>query len=136
MKSSKIVMIIDDNQHDRFFFKTSIKELAPGIDCIEARNGEMAIVVLQNSSRLPDFIFLDSNMPGMNGLECLKRIKQDSRLSHIPIIMFSGAFTNKQTIDNRNSGAAYSLIKSADLDYLPEEILQAIDIVRANAIYQ
>jgi CheY-like chemotaxis protein len=128
-------MIVDDHQSDRFFFKTSLQEISPGIECIEARNGHMALAILRDNAILPDFIFIDSNMPGMSGLECLQQIKNDERLKHIPVIMFSGAFTRQQKLDNSESGAAYSLQKTFDFVQLPEAIQKAIEIVRASAIY-
>jgi CheY-like chemotaxis protein len=136
MKSARLIMIVDDDKNDRFFFKTSLEEIAPGIECIEARNGHMALAILQSHSPLPDFIFLDSKMPGMSGLECLQEIKKDERLKHIPVIMFSGAFTRQQKLDYSESGAALTLQKTFDFSQLPETIQKAVEIVKANAIYQ
>jgi DNA-binding NtrC family response regulator len=131
----KIVMIIDDDNNDRFFFKTSLTEIDESIQCIEARNAMVALPILQHTRYLPDFIFLDSNMPGMSGMECLKAIKKDARLEHIPVIMYSGSFNPQQTLQHTELGAAYSLTKSLDFTELPDAIKKVMEIVHANAIY-
>jgi DNA-binding NtrC family response regulator len=132
----KIVMIVDDDKNDRFFFKTSLQEIDDSIECIEARNGIVALELLHNTSWLPDFIFLDSNMPEMSGKECLNEIKKDERLWHIPVIMFSGAFSIQQAAENIVSGAAYSLTKSVDFTEMPEAIKRVMELVKAEAIYK
>jgi CheY-like chemotaxis protein len=135
-KLPKLVLIVDDDKSDRFFFKTSLEEIDPTMECVEARNGIVALEMLHDAHWLPDYIFLDANMPGMSGMECLREIKKDMRLSHIPVIMYSGSFSTQQQIENIESGASYSLAKSADFTQLPEVIKKAIDIVQANAIYR
>src|SRR4051812_3339201 len=111
-KLPKLVLIVDDNKSDRFFFKTSLEEIDASIECVEANNGITAIEMLHDAHWLPDYIFLDANMPGMSGNQCLKQLKKDERLSEIPVIMYSGIFTEEQILENILSGAAYSLTKS------------------------
>jgi CheY-like chemotaxis protein len=131
----KSIMIVDDDKNDRFFFRTSLEEIDPSINCIEARNGFVAIAHLQNTILLPDFIFLDENMPGMNGAECLSQLKQDIRLKNIPIIMYSGSFNPNAAAENSEAGADYFLSKPDDFTELPDAIKKAMEIVHANAVY-
>jgi CheY-like chemotaxis protein len=136
MKPPKLVMIVDDDKSDRFFFRTSLEEIDPSIACVEAGSGIAALETLRGAHWLPDYIFLDANMTGMSGIECLKEIKKDERLSNIPVIMYSGAFSTQETVESYASGAAYTLTKTADFNELPETIKKAMDIVKANAIYK
>jgi CheY-like chemotaxis protein len=130
----KMVMIIDDDRNDRFFFKTSLNEIDPSIECLEARNCMVALAMLEHADWLPDFIFLDSFMPGMSGAECLQELKKDARLWQIPIIMYSSSFSTAQRAQNIEMGAAHSLPKSADFMELPESIKKAMEIVKVEAI--
>jgi len=130
-----LILIVDDDKNDRFFFKASLHEIDDSIECVEARNGLVALEMLYDAYWLPDYIFLDANMPGISGKECLQQIKKDRRLKNIPVIMYSGAFSPEQAIENRESGAAYSLTKSANFTELPAIIKKAMDIVKAEALY-
>jgi CheY-like chemotaxis protein len=136
MKLPKLILIVDDDKSDRFFFKTSLQDIDPTIECVEARNGIVALEMLRDAHWLPDYIFLDANMPGMSGQECLQQIKNDMRLRNIPVIMYSGFFTPDQIIENILSGAAYSLTKPADFTELPESIQKAIELVKPKAIFK
>ena len=77
MKNQKILMIVDDDTDDRFFFRSAIRKNNPSYECIEAENGDDALKQLRKAKYLPDFIFLDLNMPKMDGRECLEELKKD-----------------------------------------------------------
>ncbi|KLN59399.1 hypothetical protein WH96_18050 [Kiloniella spongiae] len=76
------VMIIDDNEDDRYLLKRLMKKLDIATEIFEADNGQSALDFLTeyqfNKQKFPDdfppiFIFLDINMPIMNGIEFLKK---------------------------------------------------------------
>lgn len=83
------ILLIDDDEDDQFFFVDVLKEFAPDIRCTVANNGLEAIRQLRAASPLPSLIFLDLNMPIMNGFECLSVIKSESRYKEIPVIIYS-----------------------------------------------
>lgn len=64
---------------------------------ISARNGTEALEILDNLVRLPDYVFLDINMPSMDGKACLKNLKRDHRVKSFPVIIYT---TNTNKIDN------------------------------------
>ena len=78
---------------------------------------------------LPDYIFLDINMPRMNGRECLAELKKDIRLKNIPVIIYSTSTHSEDVELSIQLGAAYYLSKSSDIHQLPEQIINAIRIV-------
>jgi CheY-like chemotaxis protein len=88
MQVNKIILI-DDDEDDQLFFKDAISEVAPQLDLQTAANGQIALEKLNSQTHLPDIIFLDLNMPVMNGLEFLKRIRDENRLSSIPVCIYS-----------------------------------------------
>jgi CheY-like chemotaxis protein len=92
---AKTVMIIDDDEDDRFFFSEALAKAAPSSTFMSASDGEIAIKMLQNSGiKNPDIIFLDLNMPRMNGWQCLLLIRMIDNLKYIPVIIFSTSKAN------------------------------------------
>lgn len=89
-------MIIDDDEDDRFFFKEVITEMLDSAVCVEAYDGADALDQLGKAEELPNFIFLDVNMPRMDGSECLKELKRDAKLKSIPVIMYSTTFSQER----------------------------------------
>ena len=125
-KLGKILLIVDDDSYDRLFFKNAIEEIDAAILCLEAGNGIEALELLKEATVLPDFIFLDLNMPLMDGKECLAELKRDAKLKDIPVIIYSTSDYIKDIEDTRKLGAAHYLTKTADIFKLPEYISDAI----------
>jgi CheY-like chemotaxis protein len=90
-----IIMLIDDNSDDNFFHIREIKKLLPDINLITKLSAVEALDYLKNASeknsKLPEMIFLDINMPGMNGWEFLKECEDLDKdvLNIVKIIMLS-----------------------------------------------
>jgi CheY-like chemotaxis protein len=101
-----MIFFADDDLDDQHFFRKAITRIDESIELITANNGEEAICkLLQNSQRPPDFIFLDMNMPRMTGLECLCEIKKHEYFRHIPVIMYSTSFQEKDILESKQLGA-------------------------------
>jgi len=84
------VMLIDDSEADRKLFREILKAIDASIDYIFFSNAPAALAYLsQPDAKKPDYIFLDVNMPGMDGIECLARLKKINDVAHIPVYMYS-----------------------------------------------
>jgi CheY-like chemotaxis protein len=81
--------LIDDDLDDQEIFGMAVKELSDRIRCYFADDGIKALEKLNTEEFLPHCIFIDINMPRMNGIECLQLIKGISRLKAVPVCMFS-----------------------------------------------
>lgn len=126
MNKEKIVLIIDDDEDDRSLFFDAVKEVDIDITCMTARDGQEALDLLRSGqAALPDFIFLDLNMPRLNGKQCLTEIKKDSRLHHIPIIIYTTTKRAEDVEEVKKLGASRFLTKPA----LFSDICEAISSV-------
>lgn len=83
------VLLVEDDEDDQLFFQEALQKVAPQAKCTIARDGQSALEMLQAKQIVPDCIFMDINMPGMGGLECLIHLKRDKHLRHIPVIILS-----------------------------------------------
>ncbi|RXJ44420.1 response regulator [Gelidibacter gilvus] len=119
-------MIIDDDADDRFFFKEGLTKILGSIACIEAEGCEEGIEILRTAVQLPHYIFLDINMPRLDGRDCLKQLKKDASLKHIPVIMYSTYFSKETIKEFRTLGASSYLNKPTDISKLSAQILEVV----------
>jgi CheY-like chemotaxis protein len=122
-------MIVDDDKDDRMFFCHAVREIGPDWKCWEAKDGQNALDQLKKAERLPDFIFLDLNMPLMDGKECLAELKKNVHLCNIPVIIYSTSDYEADIRLTSELGAAHYLKKVSDIYTLPQYILEAIKII-------
>lgn len=87
--NKKIILLADDDTDDTEMFCEALEELNENIICHCAENGNAAWNILNETDDKPQLIFLDLNMPIMNGWDCLRLIKNDIRFQDIPVIMMS-----------------------------------------------
>jgi CheY-like chemotaxis protein len=105
------VMLIDDDEDDREIFLTVIKENASSMVCNVAENGRVALDKLTQEFIKPDLIFLDLNMPRMNGREFLAEIKKFDDLRDIPVIILSTSADSETVSETRKLGAQHFISK-------------------------
>jgi DNA-binding NtrC family response regulator len=137
MKQNMTLFIVDDDADDRKLFIEAVKELDERIECVSAINGEQALEMLKNPvNALPDFIFLDIRMPRINGKQCLFEIKNDSRLKHIPVVMFTTSRDVEESKELNKMGAFHFISKPnnpAEIYYLVSFVLEQQLIASRNA---
>src|SRR4051812_18114104 len=84
------VLLADDDEDDRTFFQDALKEINLDALLFAVEDGEELLKVLGSGPvQLPHLVFLDLNMPGKGGKECLKEIRSLSHLDQTPVIIFS-----------------------------------------------
>jgi CheY-like chemotaxis protein len=124
MSDKKIFLIVDDDDDDRDFFCEAVIEIDPSAKCETARNGEHALAKLRNGiKQLPDFIFLDINMPRMDGWQCLTELKGEKKLENIPVIIISTSSSQNDIDKAQQLGAFYFLTKPSNFEKLKKEIV-------------
>jgi CheY-like chemotaxis protein len=118
MGNSKKIFLIDDDEDDRWLFAEALARTVPEVECDTASSGHEAIAILLSAKQLPDFIFLDLNMPGMDGKKCLAQLKEHPRLKSIPVIVYSTSNFHKDIEETKALGAAEFVIKPSDYTQL------------------
>ena len=112
MKYSRSCLLIDDDHDDQLAVLIALKELDQSIDLIAEDNGFTALKKLeQDSDFKPDVIFLDLNLPGINGIDCLVRIKANAKLTDIPVIIYTTSARNEDVIRAKKFGATAFITK-------------------------
>jgi CheY-like chemotaxis protein len=84
-----VVLLIDDDADDRMFFEMAVSDLNFPVEFHFAIDGIQGLAMLKNASMTPDFIFVDINMPKMNGLECLEEIRKMEQFKQVPVYLYS-----------------------------------------------
>jgi CheY-like chemotaxis protein len=89
MRNDKPVLLVEDDMIDTITVKRAFKELQMDTPLITAENGEEAMHYLEKSQDVPGLILLDLNLPIMDGVEFLGRVKSNPDLRHIPIVVLT-----------------------------------------------
>ena len=84
-----VCYLIDDDQDDRDFFAMALSEIDPDIKLETADNAAEAIKKLGTGNFHPDVIFLDINMPRIDGWQCLKQVRMIDHARNIPVVIYS-----------------------------------------------
>ncbi len=128
MSHTKIILIIDDDVDDIAFFCEALSEIDDSIKCLGARGGEEAIKLLSsNPTLIPDYIYLDLNMPKMDGKQCLKHIKGDDVLCSIPVIIYTTSKAKEEIEETKSLGALWFLTKPSKFSDLKKAINSIFD---------
>jgi CheY-like chemotaxis protein len=128
----RTLMIIDDDPDDIQIFCEAIHEIDEKARCLTACSAQEGLRCLKNSMIKPDYIFLDINMPRMNGKQCLEQIKSDPFLAAIPVIIYTTSKIKKDVDETMLSGASYFLTKPSKF----EELVNVVKAVLQNKFTQ
>src|SRR5690606_17627724 len=128
------ILLVDDDESDRMLFKEAFSELKiktvvntlnDGVELMEFLNKEGA--------RLPQYLFLDLNLPRKNGLECLIEIRSNEKFKDIFIAIYSTSDNEKDMEETFLSGANVYITKPTDFNVLKQMLYKS---VAATIIYQ
>jgi CheY-like chemotaxis protein len=116
------ILLIDDDDDDQFIFLTALENVAPDSHCDISNNALEAFQYLHARVETPDIIFLDLNMPLMNGFEFLLILKSDPRLISVPVIIFSTSDNPEDQARAKDLGAVQFITKTADIELLKKDL--------------
>lgn len=116
------VLVIDDNADIRNYVKTLLAEEYHVLDASEAATG-----IRLAMKYVPDVIISDVMMPGMDGIECCRRLKTELQTCHIPVILLTACSLDEQRIQGYNGGADSYISKPFNSQLLLSRIRNLID---------
>lgn len=126
-----VLLLIDDDDSDVFLTRRALKKCATPTHVLAARDGEEALSVLRREPPheevpRPDLIFLDLNMPRMNGHELLDIIKADDDLKSIPVIVMTMSQSDADMMKSYQGQASSYVAKPIELEAFTK-VIQAIE---------
>jgi CheY-like chemotaxis protein len=129
MQKERECLLIDDDTDDQEIFKMCLRKISGNINFKAVNDGIEAISVLSDADYTPDFIFLDVNMPKMNGIECLKMLKRMKRLRNTKMFMYSTTSEKKTVEESKREGAEDFIVKPPKTAQLKEKLAAIFRIV-------
>jgi len=118
-----IVLLVEDNTDMRSFIKTLLTE--EGFVTVEAANGRQGIDMAKEI--IPDLIISDIMMPDADGYQLCRELKQDIKTSHVPIILLSVKYTEKEITRGLETGADDYITKPFNMDILLTRVRNLIN---------
>jgi CheY-like chemotaxis protein len=112
MNTAKSCLLIDDDSDDQEIFLNALTEISSDAFCVAAKGADTAMRILKEARYSPDYIFLDLNMPQMNGIDFLRTIKKDPEFRSIPVIIYSTSSQPKEVAHTLSLGATAFFTKS------------------------
>ena len=127
--SQRPIFLVDDDPDDRMIFKLIFNEYKIARELIELGDGLALMEYLDTCHRdqIPALIFLDRNMPKMDGIQVLKLLKANFVYRHIPVVIFSNSRAAIDKSEAYKWGANFFITKpphSKDLRKIIEDLLK------------
>lgn len=118
------ILLVEDNPADKFFFEIALEELGQPANIIWLKDGAQAIEYFHEcrSQSLPDYVFLDINLPRKSGLEVLQFLQKRNFSVSIPIYMLTSSKERRDKQLARSLGAHGYIVKPMDLSELTQQL--------------
>ena len=126
MNGSKRVLLVEDDKDDQYIFVEAMSGIQNASLYDIANNGKEALDMLESAAFLPDLIFMDLNMPVMDGMECLAEIVKNPQTTNIPVVILSGDISKAEHI--RKAWGKPFITKSGNTDALRRKLELAINL--------
>ena len=107
------ILLIEDNEDFRFYLKENLKDCYHIIEGTDGNSGWQKAL-----SGHPDLVMSDVNMSGMNGIDLCRKIKNDARTKHIPVILVTAAAGEQEQLRGLEAGAADYLVKPFNFEIM------------------
>ena len=116
----KKILLIDDDIDELKIFTDAIKEVPGDFKCVFVNDTQEALNMLL--SFIPDYIFVDFNIPKINGLDFLSAVKKTDTLKEVPVFLYSTSISKEMSKMAELLGAAGSIEKPFSIAMLASEL--------------
>ncbi|HUX90057.1 MAG TPA: response regulator [Gallionellaceae bacterium] len=125
MSEKPKLLLVDDDDFIQLVIGENLAKLGYEVDI--AHDGRAAWEKISLDPKGYDLVLLDKMMPGMDGITLLKRIRADSRMTGLPVVMLTGADKPEDIVEGLAAGAYYYLVKPATQDVLSRVVKSALE---------
>lgn len=119
MNAAVRFLVVDDFSTMRRMVRSVLHELGYN-DVVEADDGNAALPILKQGSI--DFLVTDINMPGMQGIELLKAVRADPKLSKLPVLLVTAEAKREQIVEAARAGVNGYVVKPFTAQVLKDKI--------------
>jgi two-component system cell cycle response regulator DivK len=120
--ANELILIVEDNEKNRKLARVVLQ--AKGYRTLEAESAEAALVMVQET--VPDLVLLDIFLPGMNGIEALKQLRERESTRAVPVLAFTASVMQKNRADITAAGFDGFLAKPIKLKEFEATIAAAL----------
>ncbi|MEP2936109.1 MAG: response regulator [Gilvibacter sp.] len=128
------ILLIEDDKIETMKLERAMSTLAYEHEVVTAQNGEIALDYLKETDQLPSIIFLDLNMPKINGIEFLKLLKKDDRLRYLPTVILTTSDNRKDVLECYKTGVAGYILKPLKYDAYVSKIEKVVNYWSENVL--
>ncbi|HUI45974.1 MAG TPA: response regulator [Nitrospirota bacterium] len=121
------ILIIDDNEDDVLLMKFALSKTGRDLVTEVALSGEAGLALIRGGTTPPNLILLDLKMSGMDGIEVLRKIRDDQSLSGIPVVIVTHSDLASDKQAALQAGADSFMHKAPDLDQFKRDIERVLD---------
>lgn len=117
-----LILIVDDRPDDILLTEMALSMLGCEIRTESVSTGEQALEFLRTAAERPAMILLDLKMPGMGGVETLRRIRADERLNDIPVVIVTCSTLENDKKAAHEAGATGFIYKAIRLNEFSKDL--------------
>tara|TARA_R110000744_G_scaffold266093_1_gene380094 strand:- start:381 stop:821 length:441 start_codon:yes stop_codon:yes gene_type:complete len=121
------ILLVDDDEDDRQFFADALEGIGLNTELRQLENGKSCMeYLLQETEDTPDLVFLDLNMPIMNGFECLEAIRRTPHLKDLLVAIYSTSSAERDIEKTFEKGANIYIKKPSSFSELKKSLKQVV----------
>jgi two-component system response regulator len=132
MSKNKVILMVEDNPDDEKLTLLALRKNNIANEIVVVRNGADALDYLfaagryagRDRSQIPAVMLLDIHLPKIDGLEVLRRVREDEQLRRLPVVMLTSSKEEKDIVDSYNLGANSYVRKPVDFDEFSDAVRQ------------
>lgn len=122
----KHVLVVDDDEDDCELFCDAVSQIDSSVKCSVALSGHHAIKMLRADCK-PDYIFLDLNMPVIDGRKCMDEISKIESVKDVPVAIYTTSKRSSDKEEMKDLGAVHFITKPTSLSELCSEISYVLE---------